>query len=48
MHFIGHIAKHTGNNPFKCNIKMHGNKCGVTTAYKPDMKIHWKSHFKIS
>eukprot|EP01084_Bolivina_argentea_P272381 463741_1 len=40
--FIGHIAKHTGIAPFKCDYP----NCGSWHASREDMKYHWQHiHF---
>eukprot|EP01084_Bolivina_argentea_P110600 197436_1 len=46
MHFIRHLATHTKDGPYKCNVIINGIKCTKTKGYRADMKQHWKSHFK--
>eukprot|EP00483_Globobulimina_turgida_P003069 UN03074 len=45
--FIAHIASHTKQKPFKCNVTVNGIKCKRSTTTKGALRRHWESmHLK--
>ncbi len=46
--FVCHIAFHTKNRPFKCDISDNGNKCLYSSGSKSNMKSHWNVQHNIS
>eukprot|EP01084_Bolivina_argentea_P081183 147036_1 len=45
-YFISHIAQHTHQKPYKCNVLINGRKCVVSCGSKYNYKAHWVNHFK--
>eukprot|EP01084_Bolivina_argentea_P018258 33992_1 len=43
--FISHIAQHTQEKPFKCDVIVNGIKCLSSVGTRSNLKHHWKTHF---